>query len=514
LHDDADPPALNTARGYHAHVTPVSELRAPTRIGRYAVYESIAAGGMASVHFGRLIGPEGFTRTVAVKRMHPHLAKEPEFVAMFLDEARLAARIRHPNVVSTLDVAATGGELLIVMEYVHGESLGSLRLAVGEAKERVPVPVACAIVADLLAGLHAAHEARDERGEPLRIVHRDVSPQNILVGADGVSRVLDFGVAKAVGRVQQTREGQVKGKIAYMAPEQVRGGTVTRATDIYAASVVLWETLTGRRLFGSERDADLVDQILFGTVDAPSARAANIPEALNAVVLRGLARDPAERYETARDMVRALRDCVHLASASEVGDWVERVGGNALVERASKLAELDRGGDLVTAIRMRRRRGDESGGHTFEETAAVVLPREAIGTDATVTGVDPLAEPRPARRGRSGGVLVAVGAVVLLALGVVAVRASTAHTTGNVAAPAAAVSFVVASVAEAPPPPPSPSASTGGSTPAPGTAEATGGPGRAPRPPASATRSRRRPGCDPPYTTDPDGTRHYKLQCL
>jgi serine/threonine protein kinase len=473
------------------------------------VYESIAAGGMATVHFGRLIGPEGFTRTVAVKRMHPHLAKEPEFVAMFLDEARLAARIRHPNVVSTLDVAATGGELLIVMEYVHGESLGSLMHAVGEAKERVPVPVACAIVADLLAGLHAAHEARDERGEPLRIVHRDVSPQNILVGLDGVSRVLDFGVAKAVGRVQQTREGQVKGKIAYMAPEQVRGGTITRATDIYAASVVLWETLTARRLFGSERDAEVVDQILFGSVDAPSARAASVPEALNAVVLRGLARDPADRYETARDMVRALRDCVHLASASEVGDWVERVGGDALVERASKLAELDRSRDLVTSIRMRRRRADESGGHTFEETAAVVLPREAIGTDAMVTGVDPLAEARPTRGRRRRVVVAALATVSLLAVGgVVAVRASIAHRPGAIATPAAAVSLAVASVTEALPPPPSSTATASV------VAEATSSPGHAPRPPASATRSRRRPGCDPPYTTDPDGTRHYKLQCL
>src|SRR5277367_6228356 len=218
-------------------------------LGRYALYEKIASGGMASIHIGRLLGPVGFSRTVAVKRMHAHFSEDPDFVSMFLDEARLAARIQHPNVVPTLDVVATDGETFLVMEYVQGESLARLLRSVRSIMTPADTHVIATIMAGVLHGLHAAHEAKNEQGEPLGIVHRDVSPQNILVGTDGVPRVLDFGVAKAVGRLQTTREGQSKGKLSYMAPEQLHGAGVTRQTDVYAAAVVTWEALTGKRLF-------------------------------------------------------------------------------------------------------------------------------------------------------------------------------------------------------------------------------------------------------------------------
>src|SRR5262245_51026591 len=169
-------------------------------IGRYALHGELASGGMATVHLGRLLGPVGFSRTVAIKRLHAQYAQDPEFVSMFLDEARLAARIRHPNVVPTLDVVATSGELFLVMEYVPGESLSRLARAARDRMERMPPRIVSAIMSGVLHGLHAAHEAKSERGEPLGIVHRDVSPQNVLVGTDGVARVLDFGVAKAAGR--------------------------------------------------------------------------------------------------------------------------------------------------------------------------------------------------------------------------------------------------------------------------------------------------------------------------
>jgi serine/threonine protein kinase len=192
------------------------------------MFGEIAAGGMATVHLGRLLGPVGFSRTVAIKRLHPQYAKDPDFVSMFLDEARVAARIQHPNVVPTLDVVSLEGELFLVMDYVAGESLGRLLRALRDRGPRVPPRIVGSIMTNVLYGLHAAHEARSERGEPLGLIHRDVSPQNVLVGLDGVARVLDFGVAKAAGRVQTTGDGQVKGKLSYMPPEQIAGGEIDR----------------------------------------------------------------------------------------------------------------------------------------------------------------------------------------------------------------------------------------------------------------------------------------------
>ncbi len=177
----------------------------PRVFDRYRIGEAIASGGMATVHLGRLVGPAGFSRTVAIKRLHAYLAAEsPEFVERFVDEARIASRVRHANVVPTLDVIAKDEELLLVLDYVHGESLARVRKMALELGERIPPRIASAIVVGVLRGLHAAHEATSTRGTPLDIVHRDVSPQNVLVGVDGVARVLDFGIAKAAGRVHET----------------------------------------------------------------------------------------------------------------------------------------------------------------------------------------------------------------------------------------------------------------------------------------------------------------------
>src|ERR1700709_2034653 len=186
-------------------------------VGRYALYGAIAAGGMATVHLGRLLGPVGFSRTVAIKRLHAQFASDPEFVSMFLDEARLAARIRHPHVVPTLDVVALSGELFLVMDYVHGVSLSKLLREVNMKHIPMPIDIVASVLVGALRGLHAAQSAVSERGLPLGIVHRDVSPQNVIVGSDGLARVLDFGVAKASWRIQTTRDGQVKGKLSYMA---------------------------------------------------------------------------------------------------------------------------------------------------------------------------------------------------------------------------------------------------------------------------------------------------------
>jgi len=323
-----------------ASLGPGSEASSARLVGRYRLCDAIASGGMATVHIGRLLGPAGFTRTVAIKRLHPQFAGDPEFVSMFLDEARLAARIRHPNVIPTLEVVAAQGELFLVMEYVHGESLAAL---VADARGRgapVPPAIAVSILSGCLHGLHAAHGACDERGQRLGIVHRDVSPQNLLVGADGMTRVLDFGVAKAIGRMHTTREGQVKGKLAYMAPEQLQAEGVTPNADVYAASVVLWETLTGRRLFAGDNETIVLARVLAGHIEPPSRISPDLAR-FDEVVMTGLARRPEERWGTAHEMALALERCETPASHAEVAKWLEDVAGSRLHDRAERVARIE-----------------------------------------------------------------------------------------------------------------------------------------------------------------------------
>jgi eukaryotic-like serine/threonine-protein kinase len=314
----------------------------PTIIGRYAIFQRIAAGGMASVHVGRLLGEAGFVRTVAVKRLHPQFALDPNFVAMFLDEARICARVRHPNVVPTLDVVAKDNELFLVMEYVDGESLSELIASAQERDQAPPVPIVASILSGLLHGLHAAHEAKSDEGEPLGIVHRDVSPHNVLVGIDGVTRVLDFGVAKALGRLHTTQDGALKGKFAYMAPEQILGESVTRRSDVFAASVVLWEALTTKRLFYAENEARRMHMILHEPIRSPRELVPELSPALEQVVMKGLARKSEERYATALDMAEALERAVPLATPRVVGEWLRSLSGERLAERAMRVAEVER----------------------------------------------------------------------------------------------------------------------------------------------------------------------------
>jgi serine/threonine-protein kinase len=323
-------------------IDPSDPSRPIKRVGRYAIFQQIAAGGMATVHLARLAGPVGFRRVVAVKALHPHLCQDPEFKAMLIEEARLAARIRHPNVVPTLDVVATDSELFIVMEYVEGESLSTLRKAARRLDGSIPPPVCAAIMAGVLQGLHAAHEAQSEKGEPLHIVHRDVSPQNILVGVDGVARVLDFGVAKALQARQETRAGQVKGKSSYMAPEQIRAGELTRRVDIFAAAVVLWELLTARRLFGGRTDEERVYKVLETDIPLPSSFCPDLSPAIDALVMKGLERKPGDRYETALDMAMAIERSMPMASQRVVGEWVTRVGAEALSGRMQTLRQMEK----------------------------------------------------------------------------------------------------------------------------------------------------------------------------
>jgi serine/threonine protein kinase len=503
------------------------------------LYGAIASGGMATVHFGRLIGPVGFSRTVAIKRLHAQFAADPEFVAMFLDEARLAARIRHPNVVPTLDVVAASGELFLVMDYVPGESLGRLVRTMHERTALVPTAVTVAIMAGVLQGLHAAHEARNEQGAPLGIVHRDVSPQNVLVGEDGQARVLDFGVAKAAGRVQTTREGQLKGKLAYMAPEQLRGEGLTRQTDIYAASVVLWEALTGERLFRADNEGAVVTRVLEMPVLPPShvlaiprdeATAAAIA-CLDPIVLRGLARDPQARFATAREMALALERAVHPATPSEVGEWVDRAARDVLQKRAEQVAEIESSsstlerGAFVTGVHAVTSPtplapSDEAPATErapFSPSTDVVFP-ETSG--AGLSSISVSANNRGAEGARRWRSTLAV-AVIVMAMAVPAGimvfrRAPAAPTPLPPRSPEPTPSSAPVLSTPEPVPPPTESAPLAGD--APGTSRQDASAAKAALTPNVVKKiaPNRSAGssCNPPFTYDKAGMKHYKPECL
>jgi serine/threonine protein kinase len=350
-------------------------------LGRYLLGEPLAAGGMATVHLGRLCGPAGFSRTVAVKRLHAHLAANPEFVHRFVDEARIASRVRHGNVVQTLDVVAIDDELLLVLDYVHGESFARLRRLASAAGTAIPPAVAAGIVGGVLRGLHAAHEAKSAKGAPLELVHRDVSPQNILVGADGVARVLDFGIAKAAGRVADTLTKDLKGKLAYMPPEQVAGAELDRRADLFAVGVVLWEALAGERLFRGEDASTTMHAIHHKTPARLSERELGVTAAVDDVLARALAKKAADRFETADAMARALEAALPPASDREIADWVEEVAGDVLAARLERVAAFE--GDDTGGSKARLFAAKTSETATIRRDALVPPPLESVTNEHT-----------------------------------------------------------------------------------------------------------------------------------
>jgi len=460
---------------------------------------------MGTVHLGRLVGAGGFSRVVAIKRLFPGFAGDRMFRQWLLDEARLASRIRHPNVVPILDVVEAGSDLYVVMEYVHGVSLAEL--LVKNRGQPIPVDIAVTLAEGILLGLHAAHEARGEDGTPLGIVHRDVSPQNILVGADGIPRLIDFGIAKAANSAQVTDPGVLKGKAGYMSPEQLRQRAVTRQADVYAASIVLWEMLTGQRLFSV---LDVTERLgLLGEDSAaPSTLRTDVDPGLDLIVVRGLADDPARRFPNAEAMALALRDGRPPSAAAEVARWLAGICIDDLEisEERVRLLEQAPASSPLSGARAADRSGSGSLAASMEVESA-----------AAQTTFRPLS-----RRGRAWVPMTMAALAVAGSIAALVFSKHPASATG----PALPVPVETAAALTPDPaapratPPPAPPAATPPppalpSAAAPATAAGSPSPSTPPASRAAASHPRRtKAKCDPPYTVDANGFKHYDRGCF
>jgi serine/threonine-protein kinase len=311
-------------------------------LGRYRVVDEIGVGGMASVHLARMDGPGGFQKWVAIKRIHPHLVEDDQFVDMFLDEARIAAGINHANVAQVFDLGKDDNTYWIAMEYLHGEPLREIMRRAEERKIRISPELAARICSDAAEGLHAAHELRGKNGQLLGLVHRDVTPHNLFLTYDGYTKVVDFGIAKVADRLSQTRAGTLKGKLAYMSPEQVRGAEVDRTTDIFALGVVLWELTTNQRLFRMDTDLDTLEKVQACVVPPPSSIVPDFPQELEQVILKALSKRKQDRFQTAREFSRALQNFLMRRGAfvgpEEVAQFVRHVFADRIQKREAHLA--------------------------------------------------------------------------------------------------------------------------------------------------------------------------------
>ncbi|MCL2451138.1 MAG: serine/threonine protein kinase, partial [Polyangiaceae bacterium] len=383
--------------GVHAELGSIwpeaGALRAGTRLGRYELLLPVGAGGMACVWAGRLSGEHGFSKLVAIKTVLPFLPNQRELRAMLYDEARVAAYAHHPNVCNVLDVGEDGGVTYLVLEWVEGDSL--LRLLHSKQGGPIDCDVAARIVCDACAGLHAAHEIVDETGVLLGVVHRDVSPHNLLVSIDGTTKLADFGVAKALGQQHATtRAGELRGKIGYMAPEQIAGAAVDRRSDVFALGCVLYCATTGEAPFRGDNDGAVLRAVLDGQFEPPSQLMADYPSELAAIATRAMARAPEDRFDTAEAM-RAALDAWILSrgpgvSRSPVAALVETRLGARLARRREQLratlqACLEGGTRPVRPAPMLA----EGGARAALPAAPMDPPRGAEGADAGAAGATP-----------------------------------------------------------------------------------------------------------------------------
>jgi len=280
----------------------------PETYGKYQLLEKIAVGGMGEVWLARQQGMSGFEKLVVVKRLLPHLTAEQEFINMFFDEARIAALLNHPNIAQIYDLGEVNGEYFIAMEFVAGENLRTVAQRALDAKGGMPIALKCRVLADAAAALDFAHLARSPSGAPLNLIHRDVSPQNIIVGFSGAVKLIDFGVAKAAGKITRTATGVIKGKYAYMSPEQARGHDLDSRSDIFGLGIVFYEILTSQRLFKRGTDTDTLKAIVYGDVEPPSSIVRGIPRQVDAIVMKALQKNRDDRYQTGGQLQLAIEE--------------------------------------------------------------------------------------------------------------------------------------------------------------------------------------------------------------
>ncbi|QDE67156.1 protein kinase domain-containing protein [Myxococcus xanthus] len=358
--------------------------------GPYVLVRKLAEGGMAEIFLAKLLGADGFERNVVIKRMLPHLTNNPDFVEMFRDEARLAAKLAHPNIVQIQELGFAEGCYYICMEYLAGEDFSTtLRLA-GRKRHYVPLPIVLRVLIDAARGLHFAHEFTNEAGQPLNVVHRDISPSNLYLTYQGQVKVLDFGIAKAESRLVNTRTGVVKGKYMYMAPEQARGKEVDRRADVFALGVSLYEALTHVRPFSRENDLAVLNALLQGELKPPRELRPDLPEELEAILLKAMAFKPEDRYPTAEAFADALETFLseHLSGsgAMPLGAFLKGHFGEERFTERSRIPTLATltatyGGAAAGA------QGQAPGAETHGTNLYGVLAREGDATSAQRPGM-------------------------------------------------------------------------------------------------------------------------------
>ncbi len=465
-------------------------------LGRYEILLGVAQGGMARVWAAKQHGQRGFSKTVAIKTILPALASDPEFETMFLDEARVASGVHHPNVCEIYDLGEENGVLYLAMEWVNGDSLsrilkpGSATPGGPKAAIRLNARVAARVIADASAGMHAAHELCDQDGNRLNVVHRDVSPQNILVSLDGNVKVTDFGVAKALGMSHQaTMAGQIKGKAAYMAPEQAAGGRIDRRSDIFAMGIVLYEITTGERPFKGDNQVATLKALMEGHFDPPSALVPGYPRELETIVMRALAMDPMQRFPTADRMRVALEEWLArsgpVVTQTQVGAVVRERLGHVIDERRGRIRQmLQRSGTAgarpsttgsysapgeVSSSKISHPSQASNPSQTSNpSTSAVSHVNSAPGLSGVATGTPP--PTARARRGNANTALLGVGIglgafVVIAGLGFGGWALLKSRHPAAAAPGASATPKAVASQKAAPPtsvgtPPPAPAATS------------------------------------------------------